>query len=593
MARMVPDAMRTGSSRSELSSALRGCLSFFVGIGVFSGFINVLTLTGTFFMLQVSERVIPSRSVPTLTGLAFLAAGLFVFHAILEVIRGRLMGRIGTFLHQRLSARVFDSVLRLPLLRNMNIDGMQPLRDLEQVRGFLASGGPVAFFDLPWMPLYLLICFIFHPLIGITALLGAMILVSLTLLTEIFSRHPTQEAVAYAGMRHNLAESGRQNAEVIAAMGMGSVISAQWDEIDRKYLTAQTRVSDVAGGLGSISKVLRLALQSAVLGVGAYVVIHGEASPGIIIAGSILSARALAPVELVIANWRGFIGARQSWRRLKEVFWMLPAHDETHPLPNPTTSLSVEGLTVAAPGPEQRLLVRNVSFTLKRGSGLGIIGPSGSGKSSLSRALVGVWQAARGNVRLDGATLDQWSPQTLGQFIGYMPQKVELFSGTVAQNIARFRVGDNPCLVIKAAKQAGVHDMILRLPNGYQTLIGESGAALSAGQRQRIGLARALYNDPFLVVLDEPNANLDTEGEHALSHAIRSVRVRGGIAIVIAHRPSALTAVDHVLVMVNGEAKEFGPRDEVLRQSMRPVANPAPAPATNATEAKKSEEEAA
>jgi len=570
--------------RPELVSALKACRASFLGVGLFSGFINVLMLTGTLFMLQISDRVIPSRSVPTLLGLSVLAAGLYLFHGILDIIRTRMLGRIGVFLYQRFKARVFDIVLRLPLVSRMSADGLQPLRDLDQIRGFLAGGGPVALFDLPWIPLYLAICFLFHPLIGLTALAGALVLIVLTVCTEIFSRQPTREAVVLAGMRQNLAEAGRHNSEVIAAMGMGGAISTQWCETDQKYLSAQVRANDVVGGISAASKVIRMALQTAVLGVGAYVVIHGEASPGIIMAGSILSARALAPVELAIANWKGFIGARQSWRRLAEMFTSLPAREEPHPLPKPSSTISVENIILAPPG-DQRIVVRDVNFTLKSGSGLGIIGPSASGKSCLARALVGVWPTVRGKVRLDGASFDQWSPEALGNHIGYLPQDVELFAGTIAQNIARFRIGDDPELVIKAAKQAGVHDMILHLPEGYETFIGEGGAALSGGQRQRIGLARALYNDPFLVVLDEPNSNLDMEGEQALSQAIMSVRQRGGIVIVIAHRPNALAAVDQVLIMRGGEAKEFGPRDEVLRQHMR-----APVPPTTATNV---EEEAA
>jgi PrtD family type I secretion system ABC transporter len=571
---MVWSLTSSTSSRSEFGSARRRCRDAFLGVGLFSACINILTLTGAMFMLQVYDRVIPSHSVPTLIGLAVLAAGLFFFQGLLDVIRARMLGRIGASVHERLRSRVFDITMQLPLRHKVNSEGLQPLRDLDQVRGYLAGAGPVALFDLPWIPLYLVICFLFHPLIGLTALVGALVLISLTLLSEIISRRPTREAIVFAGTRHALAEASRRNAEVIAAMGMVPAISARWREADQRYLSAQVQASDVAGGLGAVSKALRIALQSAVLGVGAYVVIHDQASPGIIIAGSILTARALAPVELVIANWRGFIAARQSWRRLNELLASWPARDEPLPLPKPTATLSVETVSVVPPG-EQRLVVRDVTFALKSGSGLGIIGPSASGKSSLARALVGVWSAARGKVRLDGAALDQWTPEALGRHIGYLPQYVELFAGTVAQNIARFRTGDDPDLVLKAAKQADVHELILRLPDGYETQIGEGGAALSAGQRQRIGLARALYGDPFLVVLDEPNSNLDTEGEQALFQAILSVRQRGGIAIVIAHRPSALAAVDQVLIMMGGQMKAFAPRDEVLRQHLHPV--PAPA----------------
>jgi ATP-binding cassette subfamily C protein len=335
-----------------------------------------------------------------------------------------------------------------------------------------------------------------------------------------------------------------------------------------KYLEAQQRASDVGGGLGAISKVLRMALQSAMLGIGAYLVIYQEATGGIIIAGSIIAARALAPVDLAIAHWRSFVGARQSWRRLKDLLTLFPAQTQHLTLPKPVSSFAVEGVSVVPPG-DRRLVVQEMAFRLEKGNGLGIIGPNACGKSCFARALVGVWPAAGGTIRVDGATLEQWSAESLGRHIGYLPQDVELFSGTVTQNIARFEADPEPDQVIAAAKSAGVHELILRLPGGYETEIGEGGAALSAGQRQRIALARALYREPFLVVLDEPNSNLDSEGDEALTQAILGVRARGGIAIVIAHRPSVLAGVDLVMLMVQGKAQAFGPKEEVLAKMMR------------------------
>jgi ATP-binding cassette subfamily C protein len=558
-----------GSAGGELSRALRRCSGSLFGVAVFSGAVNLLMLTGSIFMLQVYDRVIPSRSIPTLIGLALLVAGLFAVQGLLDLIRGRMLVRVGASLHERLAARVFAMTLKIPLLRS-NADAGQPLRDLDQIRAFLSSGGSAAFFDLPWLPLYLAICFLFHPLIGWTALGGALLLVILTLLTEALSRRSSKEAVGLAAQRHDLADASRRNAEVVSAMGMGPMVAERWQAADRAFVQGQQRLSDVTGGLGAITKVLRMALQSAVLGVGAYLVIQGEATGGIIIAASIISARALAPVELAIANWRGFGAARQSWRRLGDLLASIPERGEPLPLRTPRSSLSVQGLSVAPPG-ETRIVLRDVSFHLQAGAGLGVIGPSGSGKSCLARALVGVWAPARGRVRLDAASLDQWLPEVLGRHIGYLPQDVELFSGTVAQNIARFRTGDDPDLVIQAAMLAGVHDLILSLPGGYETPIGSRGLALSAGQRQRVGLARALYGDPFLVVLDEPNSNLDAEGEAALTQALLSVRERGGIAVVVAHRPSVLAGLDHVLVIQGGEQKAFGLKEEVLRPTMRPV----------------------
>jgi ATP-binding cassette subfamily C protein len=562
--------------RSELSSALQGCRSAFAGVGAMSCIINLLYLTGSIFMLEVYDRVLPSRSVPTLIGLIILATGLYLAQGVLDLIRGRILGRIGTALDESLNARVFDTIVRLPLIVGGRNEGLQPLRDLDNVRSFLGSQGPSAFFDLPWLPLYLVICFAFHVMIGITALIGAIILVTLTVLTEYLTRTPAKEALGLAARRNDLAAASRRNAEVLVAMGMAGRLMQRWNETNEKYLAGNQRASDVAGGLGAIAKVLRMLLQSAVLAVGAYLVIHQEATAGIIIAGSILSARALAPVDLAIAHWKSFVAARQSWRRLNQLLDRLPARPVPTLLPPPSSRLSVEGLSIAAPG-DPRPVVQDVTFALSAGSGLGVIGPSASGKSSLVRALVGVWQPARGKVRLDGAALDQWSCDELGRHVGYLPQDVELFAGTVAQNIARFDPQATADGVIAAAKEAGVHDMIVKMRDGYNTEVGEQGAALSAGQAQRVALARALYGNPFLVVLDEPNSNLDTEGDEALSRAVRSARARGAIVIVVAHRPIGIEAVDQILVMKDGRMQAFGPKETVLAQVLQSrVTTPTP-----------------
>src|SRR5207248_5679792 len=423
--------------RSELGDALRACRPAFIGVGVMSCMINVLYLTGSLFMLEVYDRVLPSRSVPTLVGLIVLAGGLYVAQGVLDLIRGRILGRVGTSLDEALNKRVFDTVVRLPLVTGARNEGLQPLRDLDNVRSFLGSMGPGAFFDLPWLPFYLAICFAFHWLIGVTALVGAIILVTLTLITEFLSRQPAREAMGLAARRNDLAATSRRNAEVLVAMGMSGRLTRRWSEANEKYLEGNQRASDVAGGLGAVAKVLRMTLQSAVLAVGAYLVIYQEATAGIIIAGSILSARALAPVDLAIAHWKGFVAARQSWHRLNRLLETIPAQIQQTLLQNPSKRLSVEAVSIVPPG-DQRLIVQDVNFVLEAGMGLGVIGPSGSGKSSLVRALVGVWQPVRGKVRLDGAALDQWSSDILGRHVGYLPQDVELFGGTVAQNICRF-----------------------------------------------------------------------------------------------------------------------------------------------------------
>ena len=569
-------ARPTRNPRSELSAALAACRKAFIGVALFSALLNILYLTGSFYMLEVYDRVLPSRSVPTLVGITLLALVLFGFQGVLDIIRSRLLVRVGSALDGAVSARVHHVLMKLPL-KGAGSQGLQPLRDLDQVRSFLSTVGPAALFDLPWMPLYLAICYLFHPLIGIVATAGGLILVVVALLTEIMTRKPSAEAAFHAGGRNSLAEANRRNTEAVHAMGMAGRRGVLWSDCNQNYMAAQQRAADIAAGFGGLSKVLRMALQSGVLGVGAWLVINQQATAGIIIASSILTSRALAPIELAISQWRGFVAARQSWRRLNVLLDKIPAEPTRLALPRPEHSLSVEAVSIVPPG-TQRVVVQDVAFQLKAGQGLGIIGPSASGKSSLARILVGVWTSVRGGVRIDGAALDQWSSEALGPHIGYLPQDMELFAGTVAENIARFEPQAAAPAIIAAATAAGVHELILGLPEGYETQIGEAGAALSAGQRQRIGLARALYGDPFLVVLDEPNASLDSEGDEALTRAILGVRARGGIVVVIAHRPSALAGVDTLLVMQAGRMAAFGPKETVLKQALRPAPMPVPAP---------------
>jgi PrtD family type I secretion system ABC transporter len=534
-----------------------------------SGVVNVLALTGSFFMLQVYDRVIPGRSVPTLIGLAVFAGTLFVFQGVLELIRSRLLVRIGMALDAKLSGQVYTALMHLPLRTKLAGDGLQSLRDLDQVRSFLSGAGPIALFDLPWMPLYLAICFLFHFWIGMTALAGAVILFSLTLFAEARTREPAKRANSQAAARNTLAEATRRNAEVLQAMGFGTRIAERWSSVNADYLDTNAKASDLAGTLGTVSKVLRMMLQSGILAIGAYLVIHQEATAGIMIASSIMMSRALAPIELAIAHWKGFVTARQAWARLTQLLALLPKTTTSVSLPAPISALSVEGLSVMPPG-VPRMIVQDVTFALEKGAGLGIVGPSASGKSSLVRAIAGIWLPVRGTVRLDGATLDQWSPEELGNHVGYLPQDVQLFDGTIAENIARFEQQAPSDKILEAARAAGVHDLVTHLPEGYETRIGEAGSALSAGQRQRVALARALYGDPFLVILDEPNSNLDTEGEAALTEAIQGVRARGGIAVVVAHRPSALASLDQILVMANGRIQVFGPKNDVLNKVTRP-----------------------
>ncbi|MCJ2144261.1 type I secretion system permease/ATPase [Methylobacterium sp. E-066] len=563
--------MRPGQHTGELPGALRRSTRAFVAVAGMSGLVNLLTLTGSFFMLEIYDRVIPSRSIPTLVGLCVLALILFTAQASLEALRSRILARIGAALNADVGARVFSLSVRAPLRGARPEDAAQPLRDLDQIRAFLSGSGPGALFDLPWLPAYVALCFLFHPLIGAVAVGGAVLLAGLTFLTDLATRGPTRAASAHAGRRQAVAEASRRNAEVIAAMGLEWALCRRWQAAHDDCTDAQQRSADVAGGLSAASKACRMALQSGVLALGAWLVINNQASSGIIIAASILVARALAPAELAIANWRSFVGARQSWARLSLALDRMPTISEPLALPAPRASLSVEAVSLIPPG-TQRAVVQDASFKLAAGQALGVIGASASGKSSLVRALVRVWTPARGRVRLDGAALEQWSAEGLGPHIGYLPQEAELFAGTIAQNIARFDDAAEPKAIVAAAEAAGTHELILRLPQGYDTPLGEGGAGLSAGQRQRVGLARALYGEPFLVVLDEPNANLDAEGEAALTRAIHGVRLRGGVCVVVAHRPSALAAVDLILVMAEGRVQAFGPKEDVLKRVLRPVA---------------------
>jgi ATP-binding cassette subfamily C protein len=441
--------------------------------------------------------------------------------------------------------------------------------------------GPTALFDLPWIPIYLVIIFLLHPLMGWFSVGGAAILVAITIATDLTSKGPSLKAAQSGSVRLALASATTRNAEVIRAMGLGPQVQKRWIELNENHLRDQIQATDAVSGMSVSSKMLRLLLQSGILGLGAYLVVYNEVSAGAIIAGSIIMSRALAPIETAIQHWRGFIDARQSARRLKALLQAVGDDDrDLTELPAPQKTLSVESLSVAPPG-QTRPTVLSVSFTLQAGDALGIIGPSGSGKSTLARALVGAWQPVRGAgaVRLDGAALDQWTPGALGKHIGYLPQDIQLFEGTVAENISRLDPDASSESIVAAAQDAGAHDLIVGMPDGYQTKLGDNGAGLSAGQRQRIALARALYGRPFFVVLDEPNSNLDSAGDVALSAAIKGIRERGGIAVVIAHRPSALAHIDKVMAMAGGQVQAFGPKEEVLRKVLAAVpAAPKPAP---------------
>jgi PrtD family type I secretion system ABC transporter len=563
------------SVHPDVAAALRDCRRAFAGVALFSGVVNLLMLAGPLYMLQIYDRVLSSRSVPTLVVLSVFLVGAYAFQGALDLIRSRVVVRAAALLDQHLAVAVHGAVIRLAVSNRHPAEGPQPVRDLDQIRAFLTGAGPIAIVDLPWIPVFLLICFLIHPWLGLAATVGGIVLFTMTLLTERASRAPARMAAQDAGVRSVMVEAGRRGGETIVAMGMAGSLAQRWARVNNRYIGAVARLSDVAGSFGSTSKVLRLLLQSMILGLGAYLVIKQELTAGAMIAASIMMGRALAPIETTIANWRAFVAARQSIRRLSEALTRAAPRTAVTALPPPARSLDVEQVTIVAPGTPTPI-VTGVHFSLKSGEALGIIGPSGAGKTSLIRALVGIWPPVKGNVRLDGAELGQWDPELRGRHIGFVSQTVELFDGTISENIARMAVAPDVDNVLRAAQAAGAHDMVLRLPSGYDTKVGEGGEALSGGQRQRIALARALYGDPFLVVLDEPNANLDSDGELALHQAMMALKARGAIVVLIAHRPATLSVCDRLLVLANGVQQGIGPRDEVLRKLLgRQIPSPA------------------
>ncbi len=548
--------------QSEVGKALRDCAGALSMTGVFSFFINLLMLTAPLYMLQIYDRVLSSRSDATLVAITVLAAGLLIVMGLLDFVRSRVMVRVGVRLDHRLNGRVFSAVFaRMALGRRT--ERAQALRDLDAVRQFLSGPGPFAFFDAPWVPFYVAVVFLFHPILGFIALGGALILLMLALLSEVLTRKPLQSAADHVVAAYGFADASLRNAEPLAAMGMLEGLRRRWAARHDLGLLLQARASDRAGTLTATSKVVRTSLQVAILGAGAALAIRQEITPGVMIAASILMGRALAPVEQAIASWRQFVGARTAYRRLGTLLAETPPAAKRLQLPKVAGRVATENLVAAPPGARKPVLV-GVSFALAPGEALGVIGPSAAGKSTLARVLVGVWPAKAGAVRLDDAELQHWNRESLGRQIGYLPQDVELFGGTVAENISRFYPDARDREVVAAAKLAGVHEMVLGFPEGYETEIGDDGGLLSGGQRQRIGLARAMYGSPALVVLDEPNSNLDHAGDQALTKAIMTLKERGTTVIVMAHRPSAIAAVDKILMLSEGRVAAFGDKDEVL-----------------------------
>lgn len=556
--------MATTNGHPSIRSALAATRRAFIGVALISAVSNILMLVSPLFMMQVYDRVLASHSIPTLAALSLLAAGIYVVLAIIEILRSKILLQIGRRLDEQLSQPSIMATLAVPAT-GQDSAPTAPLRDLDQIRQFMSGPGPIAIADLPWMPVFIFLLYLFHPLFGLAVVGGAIVLLSLTLCSELLLRKPSKQAAQLLASRWELSEAGRRNADSLHAMGMQTAFASRIESAHEKYSAENLRSSNLTATFTAIAKIFRLALQSGMLALGALLVIDQLASAGAIIAASVLTSKALAPIEMATGQWRNFISARQSARRLQETFDRIKPEAAEMQLPVPSRSLSVAGLSVAAPG-SGKVLVQNVSVSLFAGQGVGIIGPSGSGKSSLGRALTGAWPASKGTIRLDGAELTQWTRDRIGPSIGYLAQNIELFVGTIADNISRFSPSATPDTIMEAAKLANVHDLILSLPNGYDTQVGTGGSTLSGGQRQRIGLARALYGNPFIVVLDEPNSNLDAEGEEALTSAITNARQKGAIVIVIAHRANMLKVVDHLLVVNNGAMTAFGPRDEILNK---------------------------
>lgn len=548
--------------KNEIMEVLMSFKSVFKTVGVFSAIINLLMLAPSLYMLQVYDRVLQSQNEITLLMLTLLMLGAYAFMSVLEYVRSFVLIRLGAKLDMQMNRRIYTAAFEQNLKRGGGNAG-QALQDLTQMRQFLTGNGLFAFFDAPWFPIYLAVIFMFDFWLGLFATIAVVIMVILAYVNERVSNKPLKEANTMAMISGNLATNNLRNAEVIEAMGMLPNMMRRWFKLHARFLQLQAEASEKSGMVTAVSKFVRISVQSLVLGLGALLVIEGKMTPGMMIAGSILLGKATGPIDQLIGVWKQWASVKSSYERLNELLSAFPARAAGMELEKPQGALSVETVTAAPPG-STVAIIKGLSFTIQPSDVLGIIGPSGSGKSTLARLLVGVWPAAVGKVRLDGADIYQWNKDHLGPSIGYLPQDIELFGGTVADNIARFGEIDSE-KVILAAKRAGVHEMILHLPKGYDTLLGDGGAGLSGGQKQRLGLARAMYDDPSLLVLDEPNSNLDDVGEQALLIAINDLRQRGKTIVLITHRNSVLAATTKLLLLRDGVAQAFGPRDQVLQ----------------------------
>ncbi|EKE44206.1 type I secretion system ATPase [Oceaniovalibus guishaninsula JLT2003] len=560
MQRQIDDA----AGQAELRGIRAESRALFWAVGLFSLFVNLLMLTGPIYMLQVYDRVLGSRSEETLLALTVLLAFLFLIMGLLDFARGRILARIGARFQARLDRRVFAAMVRRNAVAPESDQGQNHLRDLESVQRLLSAPVLTALFDMPWTPIFLFAIFVFHPWLGMLAVTGGGILIGVAVLNQLTTSGPVARANQAGARAERMSEQIRSEAEMVRSLGMQEATFGRWNKLRDASLDETIRASDLGGGYSVGTKTFRLFLQSAMLGLGAYLVLQGQMTAGGIIAGSILLGRALAPVDLALGQWQLIQRAQQGWNSLARLLSTVPVEPPRTSLPRPRALLSVNQVTIIPPG-QQQASVRLVSFEVAPGEAVGIIGPSGSGKSTLARAITGVWRVSGGKIRLDGAALDQYEPDVLGRHIGYLPQRVQLFDGTIAQNIARLREDAADADIVKAAQMAAAHEMILRLPDGYDTQVSAAGGRLSGGQVQRIGLARAMFGDPVLLVLDEPNSNLDNEGTIALNRAMEQVKATGGAILIMAHRPSAIETCEKLLVLDQGMRRAFGQRDEVLR----------------------------
>lgn len=552
--------MQQDPAKTELQKALQLAKKAFFSAWFFSIFINLLMLVPAIYMLQLYDRVLTSRSESTLIMLTMIVVFLFITMGLLEFVRSRILVRIGAKIDNNLSDNLFASMFKRALGEPAH-NTPQPVSDLSTIRQYLTGNGLFAFFDAPWLPIYIGILFVFHPYFGVFAMVAVMILLSITIANEYSTKKLLSEANSEGLVSSNYAGSCLKNAEVVSAMGMENQLKQKWFQKHFSFLSKQAEASDRAAIFTNTSKTLRVMFQSLILGLGGYLAIIGEVTPGMMIAGSIILGRALAPLDLMISSWKGFGQARSAYGRLDKLFKEYPPHEEKMALPDPIGKLQAESLMVVPPTSNVPAL-KGVSFQIDKGDMVAVVGPSGAGKSTLVRALLGVWPLMAGKVRLDGADLHTWDKQHLGAFVGYLPQDIELFNGSISENISRFQEV-NPLEVVRAAKAAGIHEMILRFPDGYDTQIVGDGS-LSGGQRQRLGLARALYGSPKLIMLDEPNSNLDDQGESALGDVLLNLKEQKVTTVLISHRKQILKHVDKILILDQGKLIAFGPRDDVL-----------------------------